>query len=90
MGTFQVLKPHQCLTFFNDIPSCFFTSTSLPKSSNNLDLYVCECQMFPTGDIKDYISNKRIYCMRDIRYKCELPKLESNTFWSILEHLQRV
>ena len=36
--------------------------------------------MFLTRNIKDYISNRHNYCMRDICYKCEPHKLESNNF----------
>ena len=35
--------------------------------------------MFLARNIKDYISNKHIYCMRDICYKCESHKLERYT-----------
>ena len=40
--------------------------------------------MLPTRIIKDNISNKRIYCMRDIYYTCEPQKLESNNFSNTL------
>ena len=40
--------------------------------------------MFLTLDIKDYISNKHIYCMRDIFYNCEPHKHESNNFSNTL------
>ena len=36
--------------------------------------------MFLTRNIEDYISNKHIYFMRDIYYKCEPQKLEINHF----------
>ena len=36
--------------------------------------------MFLTRNIMDYFSNKHIYCMRDICYKREPHKLESNNF----------
>ena len=40
--------------------------------------------MFLTRNIKDDISNKHIHCMRDIYYKCEHHKLESNHFSNTL------
>ena len=36
--------------------------------------------MFLTRNIYDYISNKHIYFIRDIYYKCEPHKLEINHF----------
>ena len=36
--------------------------------------------MFLTRNTKDFISNKHIYCMRDICSKCELHKHESYHF----------
>ena len=40
--------------------------------------------MFLTHIIQDFISNKYIYYMRDICYKCESHKLESNNFSNYL------
>ena len=40
--------------------------------------------MFLTRNIKVYISNKHIYCMGDVYYKCEPHKLEGNNFSNIL------
>ena len=39
--------------------------------------------MFLTRNIKDYIRNKHINCMRDVYYKFEPQKLESNHFSNI-------
>ena len=40
--------------------------------------------MFLTRNIKDYISDKSIYFMKDIYYKCEPQNLESNHFSNTL------
>ena len=68
-------------TVIKDIPGCLFTRTSLLNSSSNLEqICKCEYQMFLTRDNKDYISNKNIYFMKEIYYKCEPQNLESNHF----------
>ena len=40
--------------------------------------------MIPTCIMNDNISNKHIYCMRDIYYTCEPPKLECYPFCNTL------
>ena len=40
--------------------------------------------MFLTRNIMDYISNKHIYYKRDLCYKCEPHKIESNNFFNTL------
>ena len=40
--------------------------------------------MFLTRNIKDFISKKHIYCMRDICYICESHKLENNNLSNTL------
>ena len=40
--------------------------------------------MFLTRNIKDYISNKFIYCMKETYYKWEAQKLKSNLFSNTL------
>ena len=60
---------------FKGLPGCFFTRTSLLKSSNNIE------PMCNNVKIKSpwlIISNKLIYGMRDTYYKWEPQKLESN------------
>ena len=65
-----MLYPIRDVAFGINELNCIYWTVRM--ASNRYPL--CEYQKFRTRNILDYISNKHIYCMRDINYKCETQK----------------